>query len=300
MLEHFSALLGVSLGGAAGILLLALWGKMSRTRYGAKWRCWVWLVLCIRLMIPISLMDWQKACPVQIKLPQDAAIHAPPVIPERPDESPELPVISDSEPEVRPGKTPTHTPQPFTPSKKEMKIPIAVFRMAFWVWVVGAAVCMGWAIFSHLRFLYFLKRWSCPVTRPETEQLYLCMARNLHVAHRPVLRICSGLQAPMLAGLICPVLLLPDIQMSEETLRYILLHELIHYKRKDILLKALALLVSCLHWFNPLMWYMLHLVERDTELACDEMAMEYLSPEEYKRYGQVILDAAERTKQSHN
>ena len=79
-----------------------------------------------------------------------------------------------------------------------------------------------------------------------------------------------------------------------EELGFSLLHELTHFRRRDIWLKTLALWVNALHWFNPLMWYMVRLVERDTELACDEDALRRLSPQDYSGYGQTILAAVAR------
>ena len=93
-----------------------------------------------------------------------------------------------------------------------------------------------------------------------------------------------------------PKLLLPEGEMGDNALRYSLLHELTHFKRRDIWLKTLALLVNAIHWFNPFMWYMTRLVERDTELACDEAALKLLPTEEHKAYGTTILDAVERLK----
>ena len=107
---------------------------------------------------------------------------------------------------------------------------------------------------------------------------------------------CQGLRVPMLAGLIHPVLLLPEYVPSDDALRYSMLHELTHFRRRDIWLKTLALAACALHWFNPLMWVMVRLVERDTELACDEAALRALPPQEHRAYGQTILDAVARLK----
>jgi len=74
---------------------------------------------------------------------------------------------------------------------------------------------------------------------------------------------------------------------------------LTHFNRRDIWLKSLALLVNAVHWFNPLMWYMTRLVERDTELACDEAALKKLPAEEHGGYGTTILDAVERLRAAH-
>ena len=112
----------------------------------------------------------------------------------------------------------------------------------------------------------------------------------------PVLPFTLQYLFTMLAGLLRPVLLLPPGGLSEPALRYSLLHELTHLRRRDIWLKALALWVNALYWFNPLCWYMVRLVERDTELACDEAALRALPPEEHAAYGRTILDAAQRLK----
>ena len=98
----------------------------------------------------------------------------------------------------------------------------------------------------------------------------------------------------MLAGLFRPAILLPQGNVSGEELGFSLLHELTHYRRKDIWLKTLAMWVNALYWFNPLAWYMLRLVERDTELACDEDTLRRLSRSDYSAYGQTILTAVAR------
>jgi len=73
-----------------------------------------------------------------------------------------------------------------------------------------------------------------------------------------------------------------------------LLHELTHFKRRDIWLKTLALWVKALYWFNPLSWIMYRLIGRDTELAFDKEALGLLPPELHPVYGQAILSAAAR------
>ena len=69
-----------------------------------------------------------------------------------------------------------------------------------------------------------------------------------------------------------------------------------HYRRRDIWLKALALWVRAVHWFNPLVWLMARAIEQDTELSCDEAVLRRLPPEEHAAYGKTILSAVERLK----
>ena len=118
--------------------------------------------------------------------------------------------------------------------------------------------------------------------------------REMGLKSAPDLRICAGLQAPMLAGIFRTVLLLPEEPMEEQSLRHTLLHELSHYRRKDIWLRTLAVLACAVHWFNPLVWYLRHMLVQDTELACDEALIRYLPKEEYGDYCRTILNSAKK------
>lgn len=304
MTEYLAALAELSLGGAMVILLLGIWSHVSRTRYGAQWRCWIWLALSLRLLLPVSWITPQKIRPIQMDLPHNTVIYAPPTQEpkqppyENPAENSDVPQTAPHRPDTEqpPVESAIEAPVGSAPTKPA-KPPFTLFQAITIIWALGCVGMLSWALLTHARFLKYLRRWSQPVSAPETLALYGQVARRMQVAHahRPQLRACKGLKAPMLAGVFHPVLLLPaDYNAAGENLQYAMLHELIHYKRKDILLKTVVLCANCLHWFNPMMWYMTHLVERDTELACDEMALTYLSAEEYKIYGRTILNAVER------
>ena len=151
-----------------------------------------------------------------------------------------------------------------------------------------------WNSWTHLRFLRWLRRWAAPVADSQAIAAFNQLGDQLKLSKRPRLLACQGLKVPMLAGALRPAILLPQEDMSSEVLGFSLLHELTHYRRKDIWLKSLALWVNALYWFNPLMWYMLRLVERDTELACDEDTLRALPPQDFAAYGQTIMDAVAR------
>ena len=155
---------------------------------------------------------------------------------------------------------------------------------------------MIWYVVSHLRFLRYLSRWGNKSENLETIWIFNRIGDELGLDGRPQLLVCTGLRVPVLAGVFSPKLLLPEEELDEDALRYSILHELSHFKRRDIWLKTVALMVNAVHWFNPVMWYMTRLVERDTELACDEAALRKLPVAEHKAYGATILDAVERMK----
>lgn len=296
MNEFLTDLMSLTLGGAVAIAVLALTARLSRARYAARWRCWVWLLLCARLMFPVSIPVPEQAeivPPIQITAPVDAVIYTyepeiPPVqnpVPEQP--LPEFPTAS------RPN---VEKPIESVPEMSEPKQEITLYQIVFLIWVVGAAVMLLWYGISHLRFLRYLCRWGNPVLNAQTIRLFNELGDKLELNRRPALYVCTGLRVPVLVGVLSPKLLLPEGEMRENALRYSLLHELTHFKRRDIWLKTLALLVNAVHWFNPFMWYMTRLVERDTELACDEAALKKLPAQEHSAYGTTILDAVERLK----
>ena len=277
---------GLTLGGSAAVVLLSLAGRTTWGRYGSKWRCWAWLALCLRLAVPLPLMPQsERRAPIQMDLPPAAV--APPA-----------PVVPGGAPEPAPAPEPTE-PAASVPEASSSPAPIrepslSPAQIALGVWLLGAAAFLAWTGAAHLRFLRWLRRWAAPVTGGEAIAAFNQLGDRLGLDRRPRLLVCQGLKAPMLAGLLRPAILLPPGALSGEELGFSLLHELTHYRRRDVWLKTLVLWVNALHWFNPLMWYMVRLVERDIELACDEDALRALPPQDFAAYGQTILDAVAR------
>ena len=293
----------LSAGGAAAVALLAFFSRSTRSRYGAGWRCWAWLLLSLRLLIPVPLLpQGQEAAraPIQLTVPSDPIVFQG--SPARPDTGGGSSASSDQGQGTQAPSLYDQSQSP-APDASGVQSPsgasgpaVSLSQILTGVWLAGACCVLLWALISHGRFLLYLRRWGSPVTNPAAIQLFNQLGNQLGLDRRPRLMTCQGLRVPMLAGLIHPVLLLPEYVPSDDALRYSMLHELTHFRRRDIWLKTLALAACALHWFNPLMWVMVRLVERDTELACDEAALRALPPQEHRAYGQTILDAVARLK----
>lgn len=112
------------------------------------------------------------------------------------------------------------------------------------------------------------------------------------VARPPRLLVCSGLRSPMQAGLLRPMVLLPDENGGEEVLRAAFLHELTHYRRLDLCYKWLAEAAVCIHWFNPLVWLLRRELGRACELSCDEGVLRRLDEAGRRAYGAALLALA--------
>ena len=290
---------GLTLGGSAAILLLALAGRLTRTRYGARWRCWVWAVLCLRLALPLSLFpQGQERAPVQVDIPAGGLVIQNPGPSGRPQNevtpppSSQIP-SSGGDASGEEAAPPAEEPQESAPSLPFPAVtPALVLTL---LWGLGAAGVLVWELAAHLRFLRWLRRWAAPEADSSVIRAFNRTGDSLKLSRRPALLRCPGLPTPMLAGLFRPVLLLPR-DMAGDGLEFALLHELTHLRRRDIWLRALALWVRALYWFNPLCWLMSRLISRDTELACDEEVLGRLPPEEKEAYGRTILSASARRK----
>jgi len=102
--------------------------------------------------------------------------------------------------------------------------------------------------------------------------------------------------SPLVCGLFAPKIYLPTrIDFSNtDLLRHILCHETMHIRRKDNWIKAVMLVVLCLHWFNPLVWIMSKYLASDLELACDEAVLRHYDKEDEirKNYAFSLLTMA--------
>lgn len=103
----------------------------------------------------------------------------------------------------------------------------------------------------------------------------------------------SKLTAPAVYGVIKPKIILPA-GINEEAREYILLHEQVHIKRRDNLMRCVAVVTVCLHWFNPLAWIFLHCFFADMELSCDEKVLKKSGGGQKKAYAFALIGIQEK------
>lgn len=116
------------------------------------------------------------------------------------------------------------------------------------------------------------------------------LKRKLKTAERERdnIYITRSVLTPFVCGFFCPKIYLPSILTGEEK-DYILLHEQIHIKRGDHIVKILSFLALSLHWFNPLVWAAFFLSGKDMEMACDEAVIRKCGSAVKKEYSTSLL-----------
>ena len=101
------------------------------------------------------------------------------------------------------------------------------------------------------------------------------------------------INTPAIYGIIHPKIIIP-VNMVDMDMKYILLHENVHLKRKDNLFRCIAILTACLHWFNPMVWVLLKFYFQDMETSCDAKVLSRLGDKEKTPYALSLLDCATR------
>ena len=102
-------------------------------------------------------------------------------------------------------------------------------------------------------------------------------------------RVWESIASPFMTGVIKPTLILPKAKLSDEQLHNILCHEMTHFKRRDILYKCFAEFVKCVHWFNPVIWYVTRQIATECEISCDIAVTKNMSDSEEMSYINTIL-----------
>ncbi|VIF68316.1 beta-lactams signal-transducer [Clostridioides difficile] len=123
--------------------------------------------------------------------------------------------------------------------------------------------------------------------------------KELDIKKKIELRGSDELISPAGMGLLKSYIFLPDYPYSKDELTWILKHELMHFKNKDILIKFLVLSVKIIYWFNPLVYIMSNKVNLDCELCCDESVLTDCSLKDKKEYALALIKSIKFSK-NHN
>lgn len=247
-----AALAEVSISMGALIALLLALGPVWKGRFRPQWRCWVWLLVALRLAVPLNVS--LPRAPVRLEVPAPAAEAA--VLPAQP-EQPEQQTQPASLPQAA-----EEGPAPRVTAEQALAL----------VWAAGAGVVLAVQLGSYVRFRRRTRRWCTPEGRYEGLQV----------------EGCALLSSPVLVGLVRSRILLPE-GVEGERRAFALAHEAMHARRRDLWYQLLLVWVCALHWFNPLVWLLRRAAERDLEIACDAAVLAGKDRAWRQRYGRALL-----------
>lgn len=269
-------LLKMSLSGAVLVCVVAIVRALAIHRLPKRALLALWWMALARLLLPVSLPS-----PVSVYTlleVRDYVVSETYVAP-----VPALPAAPEALPAVSQGNA-VSSPGALAPS------PGAVARLQL-VWAVGSVGC---ALFFALASVRCRRefRTSLPVADRAVQEWLAG-----HPLRRPVeVRTSDRISAPLTYGILRPVILLPEgFDCGDAAqLGYVLTHEWVHIRRFDGLAKLLIAAAACLHWWNPFVWALSALFNRDLELACDEEVVRRHGVASRAAYARALITLEER------
>ncbi len=273
----FVRVLTLSLTGSAVLLPLLLLAPRLRGRYAAGTLSVLWLVLALRMALPVPLSLPWTAVTVDVSALPSVTL---PAAPRAPAEVPEPAGPESVEP-----------PRAVPPAAAPEGRPLPLLELAAWVWLAGGLALAGYQGAAYLLARRRLLRGAQPGTEEERAQL-AALAAELGLRRTPRLLRTGEADAPLVVGLGRPVLLLPGRPLPADEREVVLLHELTHLRRHDLAHKALLFVPCAVHWFNPLVWWMAREAGRTLELCCDARVVRGRDEAFRRRYGTALLHLA--------
>ena len=155
----------------------------------------------------------------------------------------------------------------------------------------GVVICGLYYLITYVRCLREFQT-SLPVEKTVLQE----QINALPIRRKIRVRQWDLAAAPLTYGIFHPVILLPKALMQEdmEKLNFVLIHEYMHIRCLDALKKLILVAVCCIHWFNPLVWVMSMLANRDIELACDQNVVRFLGQETRSAYALTLIHMEEQ------
>lgn len=170
------------------------------------------------------------------------------------------------------------------------------------VWILGIFILLLIVIICNNR-LNFIKKNIYLYKNKEVELLFEECKIKLKISKNIILGSSSLIQTPMATGILKPYIILPDSgyqNLSLNDMKYIFLHELNHYKAKDILINYIMCFFQIIYWFNPLIWLAFKQMISDREIACDISVLKTLDKSQYIDYGKTIINFIEKMSKTSN
>ena len=158
------------------------------------------------------------------------------------------------------------------------------------IWAIGALLCAVVFIITYWK-CYKEFQTSLPIDNDFTRN----WLSSHHIKCSIQIRQSELVSAPLTFGILRPVILMPKTTdwNDEKTLQYVLAHEFVHIRRFDTITKLILLIALCVHWFNPFVWVMYVLANRDIELSCDETVLRVFGENTKASYARTLIGMEE-------
>lgn len=326
MSEFMKSLLSLSVSGALLLLLLLGLKQLCKNRFSRRWQYYIWLIAALRFLIPVttdvsivgSLFDKIDRT---VAMSENEINFSEPVAQKA--EGSEKDLVNHGESAAQKaegsekdlGNPVDHAAQKAEGSEengedftenaadnKESQIDSDRYvgnagdskashieLCLFCIWLAVALVLFVRKIAVYQGFVRYIRAGNTEISDLALLNLLSDCEERLQIKARVELSRNALVSSPMLLGFLRPCIVLPDRELEEKDLSYILVHELIHYKQRDMFYKWLVQIVVCVHWFNPFVHLLEKEINKSCELSCDETVLSVFGDSAKREYGDMLL-----------
>ena len=281
--------LSMSFSGALLILALFCGERFLKHTISRQWQYYIWLIVILRLLLPFgpetNLMGKTYQA-VDEAITQNTSLSET----QRPVNAPGniLPPAVSLEPDNENTNSPVEELATAHPLKDITSL------MINHIWLIWLMVALGMLIRKvtiYQGFIRYINAGLVPVSDIEILDRLSIVAERVGIKKPIELCVNPLISSPLLIGFFHPCIVLPSVDISEKDFQYIVLHELTHYKRRDMFYKWLVQITVCLHWFNPFVHLMSREITKACEFSCDEAVLAKVGYDNAQEYGKTLLDA---------
>ena len=275
MNEFMKILLSLSVSGTLLLLLILGLKPLYKSRFSKRWQYYIWIIVALRFLLPFtpdttivgSLFEKPGTTVITNEIPTSPNVPAP----ANTDNSKTEPIQADRDIAVA------------------MHEPFNRYVCLFFIWSVFALVLFVRKITIYQGFIQYIKAGSTEVSDIKTLNLLSDCEEKLNIKTRVELSRNPLIASPIMIGFFRARIVLPACELDDKELSYIFVHELIHYKQRDMFYKWLIQIVVCAHWFNPFVYLLEKEVNKSCELSCDEKVISILDDKARREYGDTLI-----------
>ena len=275
MNEFMKILLSLSVSGTLLLLLILGLKPLYKSRFSKRWQYYIWIIVALRFLLPFtpdttivgSLFEKPGTTVITNEIPTSPNVPAP----ANTDNSKTEPIQADRD------------------IAAAMREPFNRYVCLFFIWSVFALVLFVRKITIYQGFIQYIKAGSTEVSDIKTLNLLSDCEEKLNIKTRVELSRNPLIASPIMIGFFRARIVLPACELDDKELSYIFVHELIHYKQRDMFYKWLIQIVVCAHWFNPFVYLLEKEVNKSCELSCDEKVISILDDKARREYGDTLI-----------
>lgn len=278
----FITFLSLSISGTLLIFVLLLFKPLYKNKLSKKWQYYIWIIVIARLILPFapetSLVGnfFGNLAPHIAESVKDVALS---------DENSYFSKANTENERLTSDETRAIKPTFSILPKILMPSNLCI------IWLVVALILLIRKVTIYQSFLKYVRAGCEEVTNIEHLEQFgeIVDAQKIKTG----IEICTNnlISSPLLIGFCKPCIILPAANITTSDFKFTILHELTHYKKKDIFYKWLTQITICLHWFNPFVYLISRELNQACELSCDETVISKLDLKEKRAYGDTLLNA---------